>query len=216
MLYLKESIVIIVPMLLSWNQGTQQVLVMTEGHAYLTLMSGSVVMNVFSCVCWPAVSIFFRKMTLLVFCPLCNWVVCGREGGFECLIVLILCIFWALTFNRYIICKYLLLFSGLPFCFVNSFLCHAKAFSFDVVPLVYFCFPCLRRHIHKNIAKTAVFQEFYGFRSYIYIFYPFLVIFMYPVRKQYGLIILHVVSPALLIEEAVFPPLYILVCFVID
>ena len=56
------------------------------------------------------------------------------------------------------ICKYLLPFSRLSFCFVDGFLCCSEAFWFDVVPLVYFCFccPCLRRHILTDIAKTIV------------------------------------------------------------
>ena len=33
-----------------------------------------------------------------------------------------------------------------------------EAFEFDLVPFVYFCFcfPCLRRWVHKNITKTDV------------------------------------------------------------
>ena len=42
----------------------------------------------------------------------------------------------------YIICKYLLPFSRLPFCFVDSFLCCEKALWFNVISSVYFCF-CL-------------------------------------------------------------------------
>ena len=58
----------------------------------------------------------------------------------------------------YVMCKYLLPFSSLPSCFVDSFLCCAKSFYFDVVLFVYFCFCCpgLRRCIQKNIAKTDV------------------------------------------------------------
>ena len=62
------------------------------------------------------------------------------------------------------------------------FLCCAKAFSFDRVPLVYFCFCCLcfSRPIQTIVAKTAVeelapvfsFQEFYGFRPYVRVSNP--------------------------------------------
>ena len=38
----------------------------------------------------------------------------------------------------YIFGKYLLPFSRWPFCFVDGFLCDAKALEFDAVPLVYF------------------------------------------------------------------------------
>ena len=48
--------------------------------------------------------------------------------------------------------------SRLYFCFVHDFLCCAKAFEFNYVPFVYFCF-CFyysRRHIQKNIAAIYV------------------------------------------------------------
>ena len=56
------------------------------------------------------------------------------------------------------ICKYFLPFIRLPFHFVDSFLYFSKAFWFDVVPLVYFCFCCLGfwSQIKKIIAKTYV------------------------------------------------------------
>ena len=49
-------------------------------------------------------------------------------------------------------------FGKLPFHFVNGFLFWAAVFQFDVIPCVYFCFcfPFLRRHIQKDIAKTSV------------------------------------------------------------
>ena len=58
------------------------------------------------------------------------------------------------------ICEYLLPFSRFPFHFDDGFLCCAEAFKFDAVPFVYFsfCFPCLWSQIHKNIAKTDVFN----------------------------------------------------------
>ena len=51
-----------------------------------------------------------------------------------------------------ITCSYLLPLSRLPFCFVDSFPCCVKAFSFDELPLVYFGFCCyfLRRHVKKK------------------------------------------------------------------
>ena len=57
---------------------------------------------------------------------------------------------WSL--NRYMICKYFLLFPRLSFHFVGSFLCCAEAFYFDVEPLVYFWFfgLCVWRHIQKH------------------------------------------------------------------
>ena len=60
-------------------------------------------------------------------------------------------------------------FSGLSFYFVDCFLCCAKTFYFDVVPFIYyfFCFPCLRRHIRKNISMSYV-QDFTMFSSRIF------------------------------------------------
>ena len=59
---------------------------------------------------------------------------------------------------RYIACKYFLSFCSLPFHFVNYFICCAKAFWFDVVPLVYFCFCCLSFlwDIQKIISKANI------------------------------------------------------------
>ena len=64
------------------------------------------------------------------------------------------------------ICKYFLPFGKLCFHCVDGFLCCAKAFLFDVTPLVYFCFCCIcffylyfhfsRRWIQKYIAPIYV------------------------------------------------------------
>ena len=63
------------------------------------------------------------------------------------------------------------------FLFSRWFLCCAKAFKSNEVPFVYFCFCflCLSWQIQRNIATIyvkessayALFQEFYGFWSYI-------------------------------------------------
>ena len=42
-----------------------------------------------------------------------------------------------------VICKYLFPFHGLPFSFVDCFLCCAEAFYFDEVPIVCLCFVSL-------------------------------------------------------------------------
>ena len=51
-------------------------------------------------------------------------------------------LFWILT-PYGIICKCLLPFNKLSFCFMDGFLCPVKGFYFDVVPVVYFCFVSL-------------------------------------------------------------------------
>ena len=55
----------------------------------------------------------------------------------------------------------ILSFNTLSFCFVDVFLCYAKAFMFDWVPSVCcgFCFLCLRRQIQKNI--TMIHLKYY-------------------------------------------------------
>ena len=65
--------------------------------------------------------------------------------------------FWILILIIYVICKYLLSFHELPFSSVDSFLYCAKAY-FDEVPIVYFCFcfPCISKHIEKQIAMANV------------------------------------------------------------
>ena len=79
-----------------------------------------------------------------------------------------------------------------------------------------FCFPCLRRHIQKNITKTDVkelpayvfFQKFYGFRSSFKSLIHFELIFVHGVREQSSLILLHVVvqfSQHPLLKRLFFP-----------
>ena len=74
--------------------------------------------------------------------------------------------------------------SVVTFYFVNGFFCCTKAFQFYQVSLVNFCFPRLRKQKPKNIANinvrgsTAyVFFQFYGFRSDVEGFNPFLIYF---------------------------------------
>ena len=57
---------------------------------------------------------------------------------------------------RYMICKYFLSFSRLPFFSVDCFFWCAKVFKFNLVSFVYFCFNCLYFccHIQEIIAKS--------------------------------------------------------------
>ena len=100
------------------------------------------------------------------------------------------------------ICYYFLPFLGLPFHLVYSFLCCAKAFKFNQVPLVYFCFyfHYSRRWVIEDLAlimSPSVLPMFssksfivYGlaFRSLIH----FQFIFVHGVRKCSTFILLHV------------------------
>ena len=55
-------------------------------------------------------------------------------------VVWVICIFWKLILFSCFICYYFLPFWGLSFHLAYSFLCCAKAFKLNQVPLVYFCF----------------------------------------------------------------------------
>ena len=60
-----------------------------------------------------------------------------------------------ILYIRHIICKHLM-FSRLQICFDDGFLCFARAFWFDVVPCVYFCFcfPCWEDRQKKTLLKS--------------------------------------------------------------
>ena len=101
--------------------------------------------------------------------------------------------------------------------FFNLVACLFLFVLFDVIPLAYFCFcsPCLRKHIQKLIANTdakehtayVFFQEFFGFRSYIQVFKSLWIDFC--VSFACGC----PVFPALIIEEIILSPLYVLCSF---
>ena len=107
--------------------------------------------------CWASFHVFISHLYVFfvkVFSTLFDWVVCF----FWYWIVWVACIFWKL-----ILCQlfHLLLFSpfwGLFFHFAYSFLCYAKAFKFNRVQLVYFCFyfHYSRRWVIKDFALTYV------------------------------------------------------------
>ena len=69
-------------------------------------------------------------------------------------------IFWKLTLCNCLICHGFLPFWGLSFHLAYSFLCCAKAFKFNQVPLVYFCF-CFhycRRWVIEDLALIYVIE----------------------------------------------------------
>ena len=110
-------------------------------------------LSIFSCACWPSICLLWKNVYSI---PLLIFLI--RMFGFfvEFYEFFIYSEYQPLI--RYIVCKYLLSFSRLPFHFFGGFLCCAKAFYYDVVPLVYFCFccPCLRRYIQKNTVAFYV------------------------------------------------------------
>ena len=108
-------------------------------------------MNIFSCTCWLCVCHLWKNVFLSplpIFQSDCFLI-------FSCMTFLYILGINPLSYNC------LQIFSSsswLSSCFVHSFLYCAPAFQFDVVPYVYFCFcfPCLRRHIPKNISETSI------------------------------------------------------------
>ena len=119
-------------------------------------------------------------------------------------------------------CKYFLPVRRLFYCFVDSFLHCGKAFYFALITFDYFCFcfTCVRRQIHKYIAKKDVTDN----TAYVFL----LVILLFQVLNASFLSILssilYMCEKAVLfdsfawscqfsntiIEETVFFPLYIL------
>ena len=148
-------------------------------------------------------------MCLLAICFLWRNVCLGLFSTFwlGCLffwhwVVWAACIFWKLIFVSCSICYYFLPFWGLSFHITYSFLCCAKAFKFNQVPLVYFCFYfCFsRRWVIQDLAWFMwlnVLPMFFSksfivsgltFRSLIH----FQFIFVYGARKCSNFILLHV------------------------
>ena len=103
-------------------------------------------------ICLLAICIYSLQKCLFVLCPI-------LKSGFGCFsqyILWVLELFWISTsFPMCITCSYLLPLSRLPFSFVDGFPCCVKAFSFDELPFVYFCFccSCLRRHVKKLLLR---------------------------------------------------------------
>ena len=123
--------------------------------------------------------------------------------------------------------KYFLSFSRLPFHFVDGFLCCTEAFSFDIVPLVYFCFCCFCFwcQTQKIITKAYV-EEFITYvssRSFMFLGLMFKSLihfelnFLHGVREWFSFIVLHVAVqffPTPFFEETILAALYILDSFV--
>lgn len=105
-------------------------------------------LSIFSYAHWP-LSFFFekKKMSIQILYP------------FLKLDVFVLSFFYIFGYYpliRYIICKYHLSFSTLPFYFVDCFLHCAQAFEFNIVTFVYFsfCWHCFWSQIQKISPRT--------------------------------------------------------------
>ena len=98
--------------------------------------------------------LFFGEMSAQVFFLLFDWVVCF--SGIELYELLVY--FGNLSFASCFICYYFLQFWGWCFHLPYSFLCYAKVFKFNRVPLVYFCFyfHYSRRQVIEDLALVYV------------------------------------------------------------
>ena len=155
----------------------------------------------------------FGKMSFQFFCPFFTQVV----------FVMLNC--WILTLIGCILCKYLLSFSRLRFHFVDALLCYAKAFKFNQVPCVYFCFYFIWEIDPKKYCCSlcesgfclVFLQEFYGIQFCIQVFNPFGVYFCIWYYLMFYLCSFTCgcpVFPERLIEKTVFSLLYVLASFV--
>ena len=92
-------------------------------------------LSIFSCVCWPSICLLWRRR---IFCPFFyfSFLFFLILSCMNCLYILEI----NLLSVSCIVCKYLLPSCRLSFCFLYGFLCCAKAFKFNYVSFVYFCF----------------------------------------------------------------------------
>ena len=131
--------------------------------------------------------------------------------------------FGYLPLTGYIICKYLLPFTRVPFWFVTDFL-HCTIFFFVIWCdlFVYFCFCSLflRRQIQNIYTYTLLIlmskstltmfssKNFWFQVLHLSLFNPFWVDFIYGVSKWSSFILLHVaVSQQHLLKRLPFPPI---------
>ena len=130
-------------------------------------------LSIFLCACWSHICLIWKNAYL--------GLLPNSYGLFIFYFYWLLyefCVYfghWPLI--RYIVCKYLLPFSGLLFCFVLfCFVSFSVQQLFHVFLFVYFCFCflCGGRQIRNNIPEievsmytSYVFLEYYGFRSFI-------------------------------------------------
>ena len=104
-------------------------------------------------MCLLAICVFFGKMSVN---PLFDWVVCFSVlSCMSCLYIL--------QINPLPVVSFAIIFShseGCLFTLLIVFLCCAKAFKFNQVLLVYFCFyfHCSRRWVIKDLALIYVIE----------------------------------------------------------
>ena len=103
---------------------------------------------------------FFGELSVQFLCLFFNWIICflfveacelfiysGRQA-----------------FIGSVIFKYILPYYRVPFCSIDGVFRCTEAFQLNVVPLVHFCFcfPCLGRYVHNEVANVYV-QEIFAY-----------------------------------------------------
>ena len=151
-------------------------------------------LSIFLCVCYPSVCLW-RNVCLGLFPTF--WLGCLF---FWYWVVGAACIFWKWILSQLFHLLLFFPFWGLSFHLAYSFLCCAKAFKFNQVPLVYFCvyFCCSRRWVIEDLALCHRVLPMFPSKSFIIsglifrslIHFEF--IFVYGARKCSNFILLHV------------------------
>ena len=117
---------------------------------FICISQRLVTLYIFSCTCWPSVCILWKNC---LFRSSAQFLIRSLMYLFDVELYESLFI-WDINPLGYIVRKYLLLFSRLSFYLVDSFLCCAEAFWFDVVHFCS-CFHCLMRPIEKILLKPT-------------------------------------------------------------
>ena len=103
-------------------------------------------------------NVLFGEMSIQVFCPFFDWVICCCCCCFFIELHELFRYFGELSFVGCLICKHFLQFQVLSFYLVYGFLCCAKDFKFNQVPFVKICFyfHYSRKWVKKDLAVIYV------------------------------------------------------------
>ena len=146
---------------------------------------------IFLCVCWPSRCLLCRSVYFLVDLPLIFWLSCLFFWYWAAWAVFV---FWRLILCWLFCLQIFSLIWGFSFCFAYYFLCCGKAFKFNCIPFVYFCFYFqeVAQIYIKSVLPLFSSKSFIGssltFRSLIH----FEFIFVYDIREYSNSILLFI------------------------